>query len=391
MRLGHFSNLSLFDIMERMDKYMKERIKICFFLGGLKGGGIGRVTSILVNEMIKNTEYELYVLCYSRIEKEDYIIDSRIHKSYFLEENISMTKAMLKGAVPKLKKYLQDNDIDILVSCGVLLSVLSISSCKGIKTKCINWEHSSMFNGNKDFKLQTIARRYAAKKSDLNIVLTDKTETAYIQKYRISYDKVKRIYNPVDPLAYRSKEYNTASNIIISVGRLSYQKKFEDVIKAASDVLDEHSNWIWHIYGEGEEKESLQNMIDASNLRNKVILKGRVPNIYDLYSQYAFIVMTSRYEGFPMTLLEAAGNRLPMISYDIETGPSEIIDDKRNGYLVEADNMTELVERVQNLMNDESLRKKMSQASYQTSLKFKLEGIVKEWETVFQMMLAKIS
>lgn len=387
-QLGYFC-LEPVCIRERLDKYMGHRVKICFFLGGLTGGGIGRVTSILVNEMIKNPKYELYVLGYSQIKKEDYIIDSQIHKSYFLEKHTSMATAMLKGAVPKLKKFLQDNDIDILVSCGVLLSVLSVLSCKGIKTKCINWEHSSMFNGNKDFKLQMLARRYAAKKSDLNVVLTDKTESAYIQKYQIPYDKVVRIYNPVDPLAYCSKEYDAESNNIISVGRLSYQKKFEDVIKVAREVLNTHNNWTWHIYGDGEEKERLQNMIDATNLQSKVILKGRVPNIYDLYGRYAFIVMTSRYEGFPMTLLEAAGNRLPMISYDIETGPSEIIDDKRNGYLVEADNIVELTDKVRILMNNENLREKMSQASYQTSLKFKLEEIAKEWEAVFRNLLAK--
>lgn len=368
---------------------MEKKIKICFFLGGLTSGGIGRVTSILVNEMIKNPEYELYVLSYSKIKKEDYTIDSKINKSYFLENSMSMTKAILKGGIFKLKNYLKVNDIDILVSCGVLLSFLSISACKGIKTKCINWEHSSMFNGNRDFKLQSIIRKYAAKNSDLNVVLTDKTKVDYVQKYHISKENIVRIYNPVDPLAYCSKSYNSTSNAIISVGRLSYQKKFEDVIKVASIIFNEHKCWMWHIYGDGEEKENLQKMINANNLQNKVILKGRVSNIYDLYGQYAFIVMTSRYEGFPMTLLEAAGNRLPMISYDIETGPAEIINNLKNGYLVESNNLSQLSNRIESLINNIDLRIKMSQASYQTALKFKLEEIVKEWNIIFKILITK--
>lgn len=366
---------------------MKNKIKICYFLGGLTSGGIGRVTSILVNELVNNSEYEIYVLGYSKIEKEDYQIDTRIHKSYLLNQGISMTKAVLTGAVTKLKRYLEENDIDILISCGVLLSFLSISACRGLKTKCISWEHSSMFRGNKDFKLQPIIRRFAAKKSDLSVVLTNKTRTDYMNKYKLSDSKVVRIYNPVDPLAFKSTEYDCSSNLIISVGRLSYQKKFQDVILVAKNILSKYDEWKWHIYGDGEEKHTLQKMIVENNLQNKVILKGRVSNIYDIYKNYSFIVMTSRYEGFPMTLLEAAGNRLPMVSYDIETGPSEIIKDGVNGFLIPADNIDIMSQRVEELIHSSSTRIKMSDCSFDTALHFKLQEIIDEWDTVFRGLL----
>lgn len=363
------------------------RIKVCFFLGGLTNGGIGRVTSILVNEMVKNSEYELFVLGYSRIKKEDYEIDSNIHKSYLLNEKTNMTKAILCGAIKKLRKYLADNAIDILVSCGVILSFLSISSCKGLKTKCISWEHSSMFIGNKDFRMQAIIRRYAAKKSNLNVVLTNKTRDDYIKKYNIAEKRIVRIYNPVDPLVYRSNSYDSSSKYIISVGRLSYQKKIEDVIKAGVKVFADYGDWEWHIYGDGEEKEKLQSLIEENNLQNNIFLKGRVSNIYDLYGKYAFIVMTSRYEGFPMTLLEAAGNRLPMISYDIDTGPSEIIRDGDNGYLIEADNIDELTKKIEDLIDNDKTRKSMSESSFNTALKFQLQEIVDEWDKIFKGMM----
>ena len=111
---------------------------------------------------------------------------------------------------------------------------------------------------------------------------------------------------------------------------------------------------------------------------------GNRSDLYTLYGEYAFCVMTSRYEGFPMTLLEASSNRLPLVAFDVPTGPDEIINDGINGYLVPADNDQLMKERIESLMEDASLRRAMSEEAYKTSEAFDTERILPKWRSLLK-------
>ena len=89
--------------------------------------------------------------------------------------------------------------------------------------------------------------------------------------------------------------------------------------------------------------------------------------------------MTSRYEGFPMSLIEAAANKLPMISYDIQTGPNEIVKDGVNGYLIDFENKVLMAQRIESLINNSDLRVAMSNKSYETSQMFNVKDISSKW------------
>ena len=97
------------------------------------------------------------------------------------------------------------------------------------------------------------------------------------------------------------------------------------MIEAWSIVSEKHPEWHLDIYGEGTLKDNLQNQIDNLKLSNVVKLCDRVPNIEEKYPLYSFFVMSSRAEGFPLVLLEAASSGIPLISYDCNSGPREII------------------------------------------------------------------
>lgn len=364
-------------------------MKICFFLGGFyQNGGIGRVTSILANKLAEESNIEVLTLGYFNPHKaEIYQLSPRICKSFFLDSYQSMAKLLLVGGEKKLRRFLCDNDVDILIACGALFFPISTRACRGIKTKCICWEHSDP-EGNNDHRGQRFARKYGIKKSDLNIVLTARALRVYRDKY--GANNTIQIYNPIDSEAIRrSKGYNIRSKKIISVGRLTYQKNFESAVEVAAEVLSKHHDWEWDVFGQGEEFERLVALTQEKGIAEQMHFRGQVSDLYDRYSDYAIMVMTSRYEGFPMTLLEGMVNGLPLISFDVPTGPDEIIENGENGYLIDLSDIDGMKDRLLAIIENQELRKRFSEGSRNRASMFVEEGIIKEWIDTLTQIIEK--
>ncbi len=362
-------------------------MNICYLLAGFSGtGGIGRVTSILVNELQKNSNYKIFTLCYAKTKKEDvYELKSNITKEYLLEKKVSMLKSLLKGSFIKSRQYLVNNEIDILIACGTIYYLIAVISTIGLKTKVICWEHSNVQNNN-DHAFQAYTRKFGAIRSNLIVTLTKHDKASFINEYGVT--KVKQVYNPIDNAILDSiSDYCLESKKIISVGRLSYPKNFENLIEVAQIIFKKHPDWEWHIYGEGELKDDLQYKINQYNIQNNLFLKGKVYNLYELYNEYSFLVMTSRYEGFPMTLLEGLANGLPLISYDVLTGPNEIITNNENGFLISPFDIEEMANKILELISNAELRLKISNNNAEKSKEYSLDSIVKQWEHIFEEMV----
>lgn len=354
---------------------------ICFLLGGFQGnGGIGRSTSIVVNALAKKEEYNITTVAYLQTDKPLlYEISPEVDMQHLYTHNISMIKAIIKGkAIQKLVKIIKSSDADIIVACGALYYVLGLIAAKICGKKCYCWEHTNPAITN-DYKFQGVARKLAVRLADKIVVLTKSAENFYLNNLKVKKGKLIQIYNPVSDEAVVSEEYNTDSKKIISVGRLSYPKNFGLLIDVAAEILPKYPDWSWDVYGRGEEYDSLLEKIEQKGLNGKVNLMGQVYDIYERYGNYAFQVMTSRYEGFPMSLIEGASNKLPLISFDIETGPSEIIEDGINGFLVDAGNTEMMIDRIEKLINDLALREKMSAESYELNKRFSLDVIMERW------------
>ena len=355
---------------------------ICFLLGGFQGnGGIGRVTSVLANRLCVESNYIVHTVSYVKDSRPMlYELDSRIKNHTLFSTSMSMAKAILfKNAVGKLKKIIEDEKIDVIVACGALFYPIAILAAKAKKIRCICWEHINPATVS-DYKFQGAARKYAVKKADDIVVLTKSAEAYYRDHFNLPANRLTQIYNPVSTGSGRSAEYRDSSKKIISVGRLSYQKNFSLLIDVAADVLPKYPDWSWDIFGSGEEFEALSQKIKEKGLEGRVNLLGQVSDLYDRYGDYAFQVMTSRYEGFPMSLIEGMANRLPLISFDIETGPDEIIKEGENGFLVPPEDRETMAERICRLIEAPELRKEFSEASYSLRTKYDLESIVLQWK-----------
>lgn len=362
-------------------------MNVAFINAGFSSsGGIERVTSIILNALSKDSDYKLFSIEYIKAEKECVEIDDRVQRFYLYENGISMTKAILKGGIiKKTKNILKENHIDAVIACGSLYFPIAVIAGKLAGARSVCWEHTNPKTVS-DYKFQKQIRRFGLKRSDANVLIT---ESAKKQYDAIKKKKNVLIYNPVDDKLFENRPaYDEESKKIISVGRLCYAKNYDLLIKIADKILSKHTDWSWDIYGGGEEFDRLQGLIQSTSVSDRLTLKGNVLNIYDLYPEYSFLVMTSRYEGFPMVLLEAAAKLLPLVSFDIETGPNEIIADGINGCLIAPGDETAMIERIDGLISDPEKRKKMSENVYGTAQRFSVGRICTEWKTLLKDLKA---
>ena len=178
---------------------------------------------------------------------------------------------------------------------------------------------------------------------------------------------------------------------VVSIGRMdgSNQKGFLRLIDIWKLIQDssEFKDWKLHIVGDGELKEKIENKIRDLNLTNSIILKPFTKDIESEYLSASIYAMTSYFEGLPMVLIEAQSYALPTISFDIATGPRDIIEDEKSGYLIKDNDLNKYATKLKTLMQDENLRVKMGAKSKEiVKSKFSKDVVMKQWENLFKKL-----
>lgn len=360
--------------------------KIGFLLGRVTGkGGISRVTSILTDSMFKEDYVDaIHIISFHKKDEVRYGWSQEL----FYKDLLNDRPSMLKGFYPALKNliaYINTNKLDILIATGHNVGPLAVLASWFTGIKVVYWSHSSLVGY--DSKSKYFNERFNSIFCNAVISLTE-TDRKNYQKITSS-KKIYQIYNPIDPsLQIAVPKYNIQTNKIISVGRLTEYKNFQAGIEAAKIILEEHPNFIWDIYGSGEYEPQLKSQISNLNLEHNIFLKGHVSNIYDLYNDYAFVVMTSKFEGFPMSLIEGMANHLPLISFDIPTGPNEIIQEGINGFLISPFDIKEMAKKINELLENDTLRLSMSKANAKLLDNFSMMKIQKQWKNLFKEVLS---
>lgn len=355
-------------------------MNICFYHSSFTQGGIARTVSLVGNELAKNPNYHITALCHSNVGKED-IYQADFEVTYLYDRRTPVSKAMLRDHyIKKVAAYLREKKIDLLIVCGDLYAPAAVLAAKRIPV--LFWFHTSPYNG-ADYRFQKLGRRIGFGKCDGIIAITDKTREILLKQY--PKKKIYRIYNAVDEALFKKQRpYQPDTKKIISVGRLTYQKNFQCLIRIAAAIKEKAPDLQWHIYGEGSDRPELERMIEENALNGVVTLKGQCSDLYDRYNDYSALVMTSRYEGFPMTLIEASACGIPMLSFDVFTGPSEIIDDGENGFLCDDADEETMAKRIVQVFSDREMRLRMSENCRKTAQQFKVDRIVAQWIAIIK-------
>lgn len=193
-----------------------------------------------------------------------------------------------------------------------------------------------------------------------------------------------RTFTTDNPAQLENKE-------VLAVGRYAYQKGFDLLLQAWAAVCREVSGWTLRIVGDGELRDELQQMVARLGVGDSVILARQSSDVQSLYRRAAIYVMSSRYEGLPMVLLEAQAAGLPIVSFACPCGPSDVVTDGRDGFLVPAGDTDALAARLLTLMRDPALRQRMGAAAYADSARFSTEAVMEQWERLFDSLLSKQS
>ncbi|EHE6409675.1 glycosyltransferase family 4 protein, partial [Campylobacter coli] len=182
-----------------------------------------------------------------------------------------------------------------------------------------------------------------------------------------------------------SKTSNLSQKVVLSVGRFTKEKGFLRLIDIW-ELVQKDANfkeWKLHIVGDGLLKEEILHKIQAKKLEHSIILLPFNKNIEKEYLKASIYVMASHFEGFGMVLAESANYTIPSIAFDINTGPSDIIDNKKSGFLIEDGNLQEFANKLKILMQDESLREKFGKnAKEKVQKEFSKEVIMKKWNKI---------
>lgn len=347
-------------------------------------GGGERVAVSLANELTK--KYEVHLIGITTKQSDLFFeINSQVKYSNFFDHRVRLSKNILKIS-KMLKKYFLDNEIEVAFGIGIFANVFLSLSGIGISTKVVLCDHTNSITANRELS-QKVQRYVGTKLADKIITLTQEDCKNYIRKYGISENRIAYIYNWKEN-RLSNIPYNDESTKIVTVGRFDYQKGYEYLIQVAKKVLAKMPDWTWEIYGSGkqDEVERIRDLITENDLQDKLVIKGLEKNQDLIYGDKGIYVMTSRYEGLPLVLLEAQQYNLPIVSFSCPTGPSEIVEDGVNGYLIDCYDTDKMSEKLLELMEDSNLRTSFSNHAMDNMEKFDKDKIIQQWIDLIEEM-----
>jgi len=349
-------------------------------------GGIERVLSIKANYLADVLGYDVSIVT-ARMKgrKPFFELSERIHL-YDLDAN---DRIFLGKYTRRLDNLLGKIRPDITVSvCGN--EVFALPKCKdgSVKMGEFHFSHEKyqVKYGTNPFgriyaSFRTRRLEKAVRRLSRLVVLTKEDQQDWL---KVMPD-VAQIYNP---LSFTSESASPLTRKrCIAAGRLEPQKNLQDMILAWKDVAPAHPDWTLDIYGNGRQREQLESLIKQEGLQGKVRLMGATKAMRDELLDSSCLVLSSRYEGFPMILIEGLSCGLPIVSYRCPKGPSEVVSSGRNGYLVDMGDRKGLADGLCKVIENEDMRKGFGAESKALSVKFSLDSVMQEWDRLFRSLL----
>lgn len=359
---------------------------ICFFSGDItRCGGTERVSTRIANELVQTGKYRVLFLSIVEQNNSPFFNLSSEIKRYVLRKDkrwIRFIPSYLP-LIPVLRFFLKKHAIDIIIDVDIVLDILSVPAAVGMAVKVISWEHFHYYFEQK-FLYRRMIARFSVLFSDYMITLTKQDRDNYVKK--MHRKAINYIYNPMETVnnvgCFEDDSNTSKECMLITIGSLNKRKGTDLIARIVPVILRRYVDWKWIFLGDGKDRAILEEIICRYHLDKRLILAGNVSNVGDYLRHASICVMTSRLEGLPMCLLEAKAYRVPCVAFDIQTGPSEIIQNEVNGFLVQPFDLNLMVQKIALLIENEELRKQFSQKMVIGAEKFQLEPIIQKWERI---------
>ncbi|WP_326599846.1 glycosyltransferase family 4 protein [Streptomyces sp. NBC_01803] len=271
--------------------------------------------------------------------------------------------------------YLRGLRDGVLVTTRPALNILAAEFATGGVLR-VGQEHMNLGTHRPDLRA-AIARWYPH--LEAVAVLTTRDRDDYLRLAPGTH--VVRIPNAVHSL--EQKPSTCVNKIAIAAGRLRPQKGFDLLIPAFGRAVEEFPDWQLRIFGTGDKRRQLRRIIDEHHLYNHVFLMGRTDELDEELAKASMYVLSSRYEGLPMVMIEAMAHALPVVGFDCPTGPADVIRDGKEGLLVPPGDLDGLAAAMRRLMGNETLRAEMGDAALATVQAYAPEAIGERWTALF--------
>ncbi len=361
---------------------------ILYITNGVSGpGGLERVLSIKASYLADKYDYKIHILTLNQGEKEVFYTFSKhiVYHDISVKGNpIQYLRTYRKG----IKKVIKEVAPDIVLVCddglkGLFLPLLIKKPCPMVYERHVSKNISiksekTVINKIKKhilFKIMDFGGQFY----DKFIVLTKgNTKEWHLKNMEV-------IPNPLS--FYPIEQSNLKNKKVLTVGKQSYQKGYDRLLKSWKLVHEKNPDWELDIYGTKDSSEKLEDLAKNLGISNTVHFYDPVKNIADKYQDASIYVMSSRYEGFGMVLTEAMAYGVPCVSFDCPYGPSDIITDNVDGFLVPNGDTKALGEKLNALIENDTLRRDMGNKAKKNSARYLPDKIIKQWDGLFKQLL----
>ncbi len=348
--------------------------------GLFNAGGMERVITQKANWLVNNTDYAVTIITFCQVlDKPDfYPLDFKVNR---VKWNINIS-----NFYDELQGWLKNNPQDICISTyGREFEVLpkihdgskkivEFHFCYDINKKWMSNHGFSIYSKVMGF-LKTVRMVHISKKYDRIVVLTNRD----LKKW--NNPKVVKIYNPQTILP--SGISSNTSKRIIALGRMDKQKGFDYLIDCWSLLENKYSEWQLDIFGSGNTSPYNEQIL-RNNLKN-IHFHPPVADVCQELLSSSIYVLSSRYEGFSLTICEAMSCGLPIVAFDCPSGPSELVENGKNGFIINrVGDIKSMASKLSLLIENEQLRKDFGLKSYSLSRKYQINEIMQKWIKLFE-------
>lgn len=307
---------------------------------------------------------------------------SLLFKKFLPHTSVTSHGYALSSFLPTYRQILADkinaDHYDVVVGVHAFQSLHIAAISHQIKARTIAWIHNSyqaLFEKESPY-LPGLARHFAyqMQKMDHVFVLSQADKELFQQKMNLPTTVV---YNP---LTVQPKgEGNPSYKRFISVGRFSKgHKGFDILIESFSVFAKENEEWTLEIVGDGPEEPLYRQLIAKNGMENRIFLSPFTRDIQSHYAKSSVYVLSSRWEGFGLVLIEAMAHKLPVIASDLPV-TRELLQGKDVALLFEKENISQLADCMQTIANDSVLIGRMGEKALAYSREFEMESIIEQW------------
>ncbi|MBX2966881.1 MAG: glycosyltransferase [Cyclobacteriaceae bacterium] len=345
--------------------------KIAIVVPSLKTGGMEKVASVLANEFSHFFDTQIHVITLS---KQDiaFGLDSSIsiYQPDFNTSHISFISALIKS-IYHVRSWLNKINPYCVISFGDRYNSLIILASIGLSLKVFvsNRQNPLLSNG---FFIDLMNKVFYPFATGI-VAQTEKARCIFLNKYR--HRNIEVIPNPIR--FTQKNSYYFRKPIILNVGRFADSKNQFDLVHYFNKL--ETDNWSLLFIGEGHKKHLTELALKALKEDKKVEIKGFSKNLEEYYLSSSIFAFTSRSEGFPNALGEAMAAGMAVIAYDCIAGPSDLIDNGINGFLVPVDNDAMYIQKLQELINNKELREIFGRNAREKMKRFDTTKIAKKF------------